>query len=178
MIFSDRITLRTIRSSDVDELYSLLNEVAEHGDYYPITFQAEPSFKRRFQETGFWGEHEGMLLIDRREGGLVGEIAFFKPSNYRAAYEIGFSIFKEQDWGNGYMTEAVNLFVPYLFAIKQVNRIEAAVIEENIGSQKVLEKCNFTYEGTAMQALFYRGDYVNLRQYAILRSEAGELSLR
>ncbi len=75
------------------------------------------------------------------------------------------------------MAEAIYLFIPYHFAIKQVKRIEAAVIEGKKATQRVLEKCGFTHEGTMRQALFYRGDYVNLEPCSILRTEAGPLIL-
>ena len=177
IIHGDLISLRPVRPADLDEVYAYLSAVEGLGDFQDINFTAEPVYKKKYQESGFWKEDSGSLLIVDEQDKILGEISFFKSSTYRTFFEIGFSIFKMTDWGKGYMSEAVNLFVPYLFAIKQVNRIEAAAMDGNIGSQRVLEKCGFTYEGTARQALFYRGDYVNLRLYAILREEAGPLSL-
>jgi ribosomal-protein-alanine N-acetyltransferase len=177
IIHGDQISLRPVRPAEVEEVYAFLSAVERLGDFQDITFTAEPIFKKKYEETGFWKEEFGTLLIVDKQDKILGEISFYKSSTYRTIFEIGFSIFKMTDWGKGFMSEAVNLFVPYLFAIKQVNRIEAATMEGNIGSQRVLEKCGFSCEGTARQALFYRGDYVNLMQYAILREDAGPLSL-
>ena len=176
MIHGAGISLRPLSPVDIDEVYDLMSAIEEYGDYYPITFKALPTFKKKYEETGLWEEDYGSLLLVDKEDNFLGEISFFKSNYYQTSIELGGAIFKEVDRGKGYMTEAINLFVPYLFAIKQVNRIEAAAMEGNLGSQRVLEKCGFTHEGIARQALFYRGDYVNLEQYSILRDEAGPLS--
>jgi ribosomal-protein-alanine N-acetyltransferase len=177
IIKGDRVSLRPVSPADVDELYSLVSAVEERGHHYPITFKAEPLYKKAYQETGFWGEKRGTLLIVDKKDKIAGDISFFQSSTYNASFEIGFVIFNPADRGKGYMTQAVNLFIPYLFAIKEVHRFEAVAMEGNIASQRVLEKCGFSYEGTLRQALFYRGDYVNLRLYSILRTEAGPLLL-
>jgi ribosomal-protein-alanine N-acetyltransferase len=177
IIKGDQILLRPVSPADVDDHYLLVTAVEECGEYYPITFKPEPLNKKAYQETGFWGEKRGTLLIVDKQDKIVGKISFFRSSTYHASLEIGFVIFKPVDRGKGYVTQAVNLFVPYLFAIKEVHRFEAVAMEGNIASQRVLEKCGFSYEGTLRQALFFRGDYVNLRLYSILRSEAGPLLL-
>ena len=177
MIKSERITLRTVRQSDLDELFELISDIKDRGDYYPVTLPSEPVFKKDFNETGFWGEDFGRMLITDKENHILGQIVVFKTSTNRATYEIGYAIFKPKDWGKGYMTEAVSLFVPYLFKLKKVNRIEAITLTGNKTSSKVLEKCGFTHEGILRQSLFDNGEYSDVNMFSILRDEAEPLTL-
>ena len=56
-------------------------------------------------------------------------------------------------WGRGIATEAVKILVEQARA-QGAPRIEASVYEPNVGSSRVLEKCNFTLEGRL------RGSYI------------------
>ena len=57
--------------------------------------------------------------------------------------EIGYCL-SRQYWNKGYMTEACDAFVNYLFSLGyQEVLIEAD--EKNIGSNRVIEKCGFTF---------------------------------
>jgi ribosomal-protein-alanine N-acetyltransferase len=178
MIRGEKIILRTIRSADLDELFELKSDIKDRGEFFPITLSSEPLFKKEFSETGFWEEETGHLLITDKENRILGYVAFFKSSTWRNTYEIGFVIFKPEDWGKGYMTEAVSLFVPYPFELKDVNRIEATTVSGNTGSQKVLEKCGFKHEGVLRQTVFYRGEVRDVNIFSILRDESGPLTLR
>lgn len=178
MIRSERLILRTVRQTDLDELYELYSNIKDRGEFYPITMRSEPGYKKRFAETGFWEEEYGQLLITDKENRLLGSVAFFKSSTWRDTLEIGFVIFKPEDWGKGFMAEAVSLFVSYLFELKNVNRIEANVIKGNEGSQKVLEKCGFSFEGVLRQTAFFRGEFHDFSMFSILRGESNPLTLR
>jgi RimJ/RimL family protein N-acetyltransferase len=56
--------------------------------------------------------------------------------------------FKKQFWNKGYATEAAKATVDYGMTVLKMNRIIAKAHIENIGSQKVIEKCGlaFLYE--------------------------------
>ena len=48
----------------------------------------------------------------------------------------------------GIMTEALSLFVDYLFQSTKIHRVQLIIAEGNIASERVAQKCGFTYEGT------------------------------
>ena len=70
------------------------------------------------------------------------------------------------------MTEALSLLVRYLFDTKKVNRLELTTLVGNAASKRVAEKCGFKSEGIARQAVFHRGENVDLERFSILREEA------
>ena len=47
-------------------------------------------------------------------------------------------------WNQGYMTEACTAFIDYLFSIG-FKKILIEAMEDNIGSNRVIEKCGFTF---------------------------------
>ncbi|OGO79432.1 MAG: hypothetical protein A2Y23_06885 [Clostridiales bacterium GWB2_37_7] len=171
MIEGKLINLRTVKQSDLDEIIPLLSDTAERGEFLMPNMVNEPMYRKRYQETGFWNEEFGSLLITDKEGKLLGDIAFFKGVNYLPGYEIGYNIFKRENRGKGYVTEALKLFSAYLFETKTIHRLEVHADNGNIGSRKVAEKCGFTYEGMKRQAVFSRGQYCDLAIYSMLRHE-------
>jgi RimJ/RimL family protein N-acetyltransferase len=73
--------------------------------------------------------------------------------------------------GQGIMTEALSLFTDYLFQSTKIHRVQLIIADGNIASEKVAQKCGFTYEGTARQAMFARGRHWDMKLYALLRDE-------
>lgn len=74
------------------------------------------------------------------------------------------------------MSEAVPLFVAYLFEAKPIERVQALAHPENEGSCRLLERCGFKLEGTLRRAHYDRGTHHDLQVYSILRAEAPALS--
>jgi [ribosomal protein S5]-alanine N-acetyltransferase len=171
MIRGKMIRLRTVRETDLDRLYSLLTDIANRGDFVPLPIPAEATFKRQFHETGFWSEDYGRLLIVNAQEEIVGSIRFFKSIPYFDGFEIGYDVFDPHHRGQGIMTEALSLFVDYLFQSTKIHRLQLIIAEGNIASERVAQKCGFTYEGTARQAMFARGKHSDMKIYSLLRHE-------
>ena len=67
--------------------------------------------------------------------------------------EIGFWL-GEDFWGKGYVTEATLRVLQYAFEQLNLTQLWASAYEENIASQRVLEKCGFRYHHTLEDFLF------------------------
>ena len=171
MIQGKTIQLRTVRETDLDYLYGLITNIANRGDYVPLHILSETTFKRQFHETGFWNDEAGRLLIVRPEDKIVGSIWFFKSIPYFDGLEIGYTLFDPQHRGQGIMTEALSLLTDYLFQSRKIHRVQLIIADGNVASETVAQKCGFTYEGTARQAMYQRGRHRDMKLYALLRDE-------
>ncbi|MDF2592123.1 MAG: rimL [Clostridia bacterium] len=171
MIHGKLINLRAVKQSDLDELIVLQSDVVERGEFLNPNIVNEVLFKKNYQETGFMNEEFGRLLITDKNGKLLGDIAYFKGVGYLPGYEIGYNMFKREDRGKGYTSEALKLFAAYLFEVKTIHRLEVHADKDNIGSRRVAEKSGFTFEGIKRQAVFSRGKYCDLAIYSLLRDE-------
>ncbi|WP_371365416.1 GNAT family N-acetyltransferase [Sporomusa rhizae] len=179
MLQSKKVCLRTVRESDLELIYKLMTDVSEKGEYWLIDIPAEPAFRRGFAERGFWHDNFGrLLMVDQEQAGrIIGEIIYYRNADYRAGYEVGYQIFKREDRGKGYMSEALALFSSFLFESKPIPRLQLTVIAGNEASRKVAEKCGYRYEGTLRKAAFHAGKYVDLELFGLLREDCPPLQL-
>ena len=69
------------------------------------------------------------------------------------------------------MTEALSLLTDYLFQSRKIHRVQLIIADGNVASETVAQKCGFTYEGTARQAMYQRGRHRDMKLYALLRDE-------
>ena len=66
----------------------------------------------------------------------------------------------------GIMTEGLNSMMIYARKNLGISRIEAATLSSNIASRKLLEKCNFKYEGVGQYYLQINGKWQHHILYA------------
>ncbi|MBQ3178700.1 MAG: GNAT family N-acetyltransferase, partial [Clostridia bacterium] len=84
--------------------------------------------------------------------------------------EIGY-VLNPSYWGMGIAPEAVSAVLRFGFTELHLHRIEARYMTGNTASRRVMEKVGMTYEGTARESMFVKGDFVSVGTCAILRSE-------
>lgn len=175
MLKGKNVNLRLTREDDLQKINGYMSDVLSRGDYYPIGLQTLVDSKKGFSESGFWSEDKGWLVITDKRDEMLGNIGFFKYAPYADGYELGAIIFNPENRAKGYMTEALKIFIAYMFEIKKIERLQAALTEGNKGSEGVFRKCGLTKEGVMRKAIYHRGQYKNLVLYSILRNEAKSL---
>ena len=171
MLKGKSIEMRPVRQADLEELYTWHIDIANRGDFFPMAILSESEFRRHFRENGFWSKEKGMLLITDGTESVVGHIEFFKTVSYLNELELSYQIYEAAERNQGYVTEAVNLLVRYLFEHMKVNRIRLIIHPDNGASRRVAEKCGFVCEGTARGAWYHLGENHNVEVYALLRHE-------
>lgn len=168
MIEGKNFQLRTVKESDLLELFSFLSSIRLKGEYLPSDLLSEHQFKQIFYETAFWQKDGGTALIASNH--LLGAIWFERqePLDY---LDLHYYIFRKEDRGKGIMSEALPLFCSYLFATKKIHRLQASIPDYSKPALRVAQKSGFQFEGIARQAFFHRGLYLDLCIYSLLRSE-------
>ena len=89
-----------------------------------------------------------------------------KEKNATLGYWLG-----QKYWGKGIMTKAARAVVNFGFIKLDLHKIKVEHFEENIGSQKVIEKCGFKKEGVKRHEHYRFKRWHNLPQYSLLSSE-------
>ena len=82
---------------------------------------------------------------------------------------------EKQYWGKGYATESRILILKYAFYERGLERIWARVIEDNIGSLKMHEKCGYQKEGLLRKSIFKKGKLLNEYILSVLREDFEKL---
>jgi ribosomal-protein-alanine N-acetyltransferase len=173
MLKGKLITLRLVRETDIEALYTYHLDIDNRGDYFPRGVLSQPNYRKHFHETGFWSKEleEGMLIMVSSKDEILGHIEFFKTVNYLDEYELSYQLYDTQHRSKGMTTEAVNLMVRYLFETKRVNRIRLVIHPNNVASRRLAEKCGFKHEGTARGAWYNKGKHQDVEIYAILHED-------
>lgn len=171
MIKGNLIDLRTIRKNEIQEVFQLICDLSERGQYWNLSLLSEVSYLNKYKDTGFWDDKFGIMVFTDKSDNLIGEIGYSKVKWNMPGYEIHFRVYKEHDRSKGYTTEALKLFTKYLFNIKPINRLEVQFIKGNTAGQRVAEKCGYNFEGTKKQAVYSRGKYHDIQLYSIIRQD-------
>jgi ribosomal-protein-alanine N-acetyltransferase len=166
-----QITLRPVREADLDALYMAHADIKNRGAFFPLGVRSEPAFRREFGESGFWQKEEGTLLIIAPGGEMAGHVEFFKAVSYWDAFELSYQLYDDRFAGQGWVTEAVQLTIDYIFNAKKHNRIQLVIVPENGASKRIAEKCGFQLEGTARGAFFNGGRNQDVLIYSLLRDD-------
>jgi ribosomal-protein-alanine N-acetyltransferase len=175
MFCGQTIQLRLMRDTDLETVFTCMSDIRNRGDYFPINIHAEGWWRRHFEDDGFWSQDSGMLLMTNLAQAIIGHIEFFRPVAYLDAYELSYLIYDAGERRKGATTEAVSLLTKYLFETKKVNRLQLIIHPDNAASQRVAQKNGFVDEGVMRGAWYHRGQYHDVKVYALLRHEYAAL---
>lgn len=164
---TERLLLRPITHGDLEAMYdySSSENVARY-----VTWQAHTSLEdtKAFIALIFNGYQQGKLMLWGIEyaGKIIGTIDFVTINDTHKYAEIGY-VLSEDFWNKGFTTEATKKLIDFGFNKLDLVRIQARCFEENIGSQKVMEKSGMQFEGLLRKSMFVKGQYQNVKMYAI-----------
>ena len=103
---------------------------------------------------------------------LLGDINIDVINNWssRDAY-VGIGIYKREDWGRGYGTEAMQLILQFGFIELNLRRVTLTVFEYNPRAIRSYEKCGFHVEGRVRGRLVKDNKRWDMLVMGILREE-------
>ncbi|MDD4614307.1 MAG: GNAT family N-acetyltransferase [Caldisericia bacterium] len=170
---SPRLVFRKLTMKDADAIFHYASdpEVTRYV-LFPTHKSMDDTFafiqinldKYKDEETACWG----VTLKDTGE--LIGTADFVWWNVYHKKAEVGYCFAKEY-WNQGFATEALMSLLHFGFFYLNLHRIEARCFEEKIASMSVIEKAGMMKEGVLKEALWSKGKYRNVRQYALLQKE-------
>lgn len=121
-----------------------------------------------FIEDSFNDETQNFAFVDENDE-YLGTISLKNIShiNDSADYAI---VTRKKAQGTGAAMTATQELLKYAFEELKLHRVYLNVLEENVGAQKLYEKCGFVYEGSAVDAMKINGKYRTLKWYGIINS--------
>jgi ribosomal-protein-alanine N-acetyltransferase len=158
------VNLRVVEREDLPLCAEWFNNPEINGEYEPL-LQASRTELEKWYST--LGPKEKWFFIEKKDGTKMGII---RHAAHGWGTVIG-AVIIPSERGKGYCTEAVKIMVDYLFLSKDIVRIQARTNQQNMASQKVLEKAGFKKEGTMRKSSFSRGKWIDMLVYSILKEE-------
>lgn len=161
----ERVTLRTVEKDDAD---FVRRASVEPEIRVPLGLtrpenrhQAEEGIEER-------AESDDVTLMVCRDDEPMGQVYLMHADWTRP--ELSYWLAPEYH-GQGYSSEAVGLFVDYVFETFEKRGLIARSFETNDGSRGLLETLGFTQEARLRENRFVRGEYVDEIVYGLLREE-------
>ena len=169
-----RLILRPLEPADAASIQqgASAREVADTMISLPHPYPAGEAERYLDEQKSFREQGLGTAFAIVTKGGLgvcgVVEVREIEPEHSQA--ELSFWLALE-DWGQGYMAEALHAVLHYAFADLGLNRLYAYHMKRNPSSGRVLEKNGFREEGTLRERVRKWGRYEDVALWAIVRSD-------
>ncbi|MCL1988807.1 MAG: GNAT family N-acetyltransferase [Firmicutes bacterium] len=148
-IETNRLLLRAFEQSDLSDLYNYAS-VAGVGEMAGWRTHANIAESQTILDM-FLAEKNNFALYHKKDQKVIGSLGLHgswankteKYKNQKIA-EIGYVIAKDY-WNNGFATEATQAAINYAFNVLNFQALTCCHFIENRQSQRVIEKCGFTF---------------------------------
>lgn len=177
-IETPRLVMRPPQGRDFEAWAQLRRESREFLVPWEPSWSRDHLSPRAYRNRVAWaervirqGEALPLFLVERASGALVGGLTLSNVRRQPAqAATLGYWI-GEPHARRGFMSEALTAVREHAFASMDLSRLEAACLPENAASRRLLERCQFKYEGVAQAYLQINGRWRNHVLYAALRAD-------
>lgn len=170
---TERLLLRRIRITDAPDMYEYSKdpEVTKYllWDPHP-NIEHTRNYVDYLQDRYRDGKYYDWAVVLKSSGKMIGTCGFSAISAEHRCAEVGY-VLNPAFRGQGYAGEALSAVLEFAFRRMQLNRVEAKCVDENESSERVMQKVGMQFEGVARSALFIKGQFRNIKIYAILRDE-------
>jgi len=117
-------------------------------------------------------------VVATHEGRPIGSVSRYTQHGHEKAWFIGIDIFEDDCLEKGLGTEALQLWIDYLFDNSDVHRIGLDTWSFNPRMIRVARKLGFVYEGAQREMQEWQGCWLDLLHFGMLRSEWAKLQDR
>ena len=156
----DDIKLRAIEERDLNILLEMINDPEIENMTSGYSFPVSEYQQRRWFESLVNNDKELRTIIETKEHGTIGVVMLtdIDWKNRTAQFHSKIATSKEIR-GKGYGTKATKALVKYAFEQLNLNLIYSHIIDYNVASQRVKEKCGFKKDGVLRNRVFKNGKY-------------------
>ena len=155
--------LTSIKWRNDEEIWSQLG-----GTRYYVSSCYE---KKWIEDAIFDSNNIRLAICLKEDGRYIGNVSITNVNKANRSGESHIFIGDHSCWGKGIGTEAYCQLLEYAFKERGFHRIEARVLEKNISSLKMHEKCGFKTEGTLRDSVFKNGSWQNQVILSLLENE-------
>ena len=134
----------------------------------PRRFVSEEYEKKWVHDAIFDKDDYRLAVCLREDDRQIGMVSLTEVDWVNRSAGCGWMIGDKSLWGKGYATEAVQQLLEFGFQERGLHRISCSVLEVNIGSRRVAQKCGFREEGLLREAVYKNGQFHNLVLLSIL----------
>lgn len=130
------------------------------------------TYEKKWVEDTIFQERDIKLAICLKENDLYIGNVYMTDFDYVNRSCIAHVLIGNKNyWGRGYAGEALKELLVFVFYERNINRVSAHILEDNIQSVRMFEKLGFKKDGLLRQSVYKDGKYKNQYIVSILREE-------
>ncbi|WP_253279595.1 GNAT family N-acetyltransferase [Loktanella sp. 3ANDIMAR09] len=162
VLVTARLVLRRPASGDLDDLFAIYSDPCAMR-YWSTLPHDSPAVTSRSLD-GMMAQSPLTYFALDLNGRVIGCAGLYRDQ------EVGF-ILHPDHWRQGYVTEAMNAIIPYLFATTQVPHLMADIDPRNIASAAALTGLGFTETHRATRTYCIGGVWSDSAYYRLHRPD-------
>lgn len=171
-MYENRIYLRALEPDDYKTSIIWRNDSDISGMLSGQKFFVSEEIEKRWVADAIYNEKNVRLAVCTIDDNkYIGNVYLTDLNMVNRAANSHVLIGNKDYWSQGYGSEALRLLLCYAFNELGLNRIQAGIIDTNIASLKMHEKCGYKVEGVRRQAIFKGGRFHDQTILSILREE-------
>ncbi|MBO8126413.1 MAG: GNAT family N-acetyltransferase [Firmicutes bacterium] len=171
MIEGERVYLAELREEDLPKILSW-NLDEELNQYIDSDLPTSPEECRKWYQalqSDRYAQSFGIYLYETNE--LIGEIELINITWRNGHAELRIRIGEKQYWNQGLGTEAVRIFLGYVYHQLKLERVYLRVYETNKRAIRCYRKAGFKFEGKLTKSRHVPRDQGSIILMRILRKE-------
>lgn len=155
---TERLFLKNISTDDREFVFSEFSDDAVNRylfDMEPLTDIGEADGIIEFYIRPEPRSHHRWIIIRKSDGTRMGTCGFHAWDREKHRTEVGYDL-KEEFWGKGYMSEALEKILKFAADDMKAETVEAHIYPENANSVRLAEKFGFVLTGSYYE--IFRGE--------------------
>lgn len=167
-----RIYLRALEPEDYKTSVTWRNDPDIQNMIGGHKYFVSSEIESQWVENSIHSKDKMVLAVCLREDGrYIGNVMLQNIDWINRTGRVPVMIGDKNEWNKGYATEARMMMLKFAFEERGLHRIDAYILENNISSIKLHEKCGFKVEGMLRKSVFKNGQYYNQVVMGLLKED-------
>ncbi len=177
-IITERLIIRELAKKDIEALVKNANNlnVTKNLSIVPYPYKRKNAvefinYAKKESKKSPRKNYELAIEL-KSEKQLIGVIGLTKVDKFEKKAGFGYWL-GEKYWKQGYITEALIALIEFAFKKLKLNRLDIEAYVDNVGSNRVIEKVGFKYEGLRRKFIRSKADrkFHDCKTYGMLKDD-------
>ena len=175
LLETERLVLRPLESGDVDDILPFHSD-PDSVRYIPWEVRDREAvvewLAKAVTFNSFRPAELGLIfaIVEKASGRVIGQLNTKLVDEPNNTANIGYILHRDFR-GKGFVNEAMQTVLDYLFLSEKVHRIVADIDIRNEASVRVIERLGFRREATHIENDYLKGEWCSMYRYALLSRE-------
>src|SRR3989338_4028871 len=170
-IILDTFILRKLKKTDTPAITKhITKDIVRYTINIPYPYKKRNALAFITFSRKNWHQRKAIIYGIEINNEIAGICSIEHIDNINHKATLGYWLAKEH-WGKKITSQAAQKVVEIAFNILKIHRLEVEHFEENIASQKIIQKLGFQLEGTKRDAFYRENKWHNILYYSRMNTK-------